>query len=135
VEGDDKSSFFFKAMLQTPIVYAKEGEVRYRIGIGLGESKIEKKVDFFGKWRVNRDLSLDFIVRYRQGKVYVSNFKTEYSINLNNKIGFSLKDERGNRLGIEVVFTRRFFKDAETFIRYRDSAVERAIEAGVRIPF
>lgn len=136
VEGDDTSALDFKALLETPIIHAKKGEVRYRVGIGLSvKREVIRRVTFLGKWRINRDLSLDFEIRYGPGKTHRSHFNTDYSLNSRNRLSFSLKNEEGKKLGIEVVFTRKFFKDAETFIRFRDSIHERAIEVGVRIPF
>ncbi len=136
VEGDDSSAFDFKAMLQTPIIYAKKGEVRYRVGIGVSAKReVIRKVTFFGKWRINRDLSLDFEVRYRLGEIHLSHFKADYAIDSRNKLSFSLKNKEGKKLGVEVTFTRKFFKDAEAFIRLRHSIQERAAEAGVRMPF
>lgn len=136
VEGDNTSAFDFRALLETPILHAKKGEIRYRVGIGVSaQREVVRRVTLFGKWRINRDLSLDFEVRYRPGETHRSHFQADYSLDSRNRVSFSLKSEEGKKLGIEVVFTREFFKDAEAFIRFRDSVRERAIEVGVRIPF
>ncbi|MCD5390850.1 hypothetical protein LR007_03185, partial [candidate division NPL-UPA2 bacterium] len=75
VEGDDSSVFDFKAMLETPIIHAKKGEVRYRVGISISAKReVIRKITFLGKWRINRDLSLDFEIRYRPGKTHRSHF-------------------------------------------------------------
>jgi len=136
VNGDTESTLNFKAELQTPIIYAKKGEIRYSVGIGVNtQNRIVKKITYSGKWRINRDLSLDFKMKYKSGRVRWNHFKADYSIDSKNKISVVLKNNDDKNIGIEVIFTKKFFEDAETFVRWRDSVDERAIEAGVRIPF
>lgn len=136
VGGDTQSTLNFKAELQTPVIYAKKGEIRYKVGIGLTTQRgVIRRIVFSGKWHLNRDLSLAFKIKYKSGKVGLSYFKADYSIDSKNKISCTLKNEENKKLGIKVIFTRRFFKDSEAFIRYRDSLAEKAIEFGVRVIF
>ena len=136
VEGDDRSRLDIKAMLQTPSIRAKKGEIRYRAGIGLRSGRrVGRYITFFGKWRINRDLSIDFEVRSGRSLIQTFHFKAGYSPDRKSKVTFSLKDDKGKGLGMEVTFTRDFFKSAEAFIRLRSGLQEKAVEAGVRIPF
>ena len=134
---DGKSRFDFQAALQSPSLLGKKGEIRYQIGIRLsGRRTLLREVVLFGKWKVSKDFSLSFEVEYEERRRHAIFFSTSYRLGERNELIFSLKDERGRGLGIEVTFTRSFFEgEGKAFLRLYKDAVESRIEGGVRIPF
>ena len=137
LEREGRSAFHFRVKLQTPNLRAKEGEIRYQVGIDLGakKGKLTRDVVLFGKWRFNRDLSVSFQIQYRDGRRHAINFEAKRKWRKKNEIGLKLFSRKGEDLGMEVIFSRRFFKDARTFIRLSRDAREKAADFGMRIPF
>lgn len=134
---DGKSRFDFRASLQNPSLLAKEGEVRYQVGIRLsGRRTVVREVALFGKWKLSRDLSLSFEIEYEEGRRHAVFFNTTYRLNKKDELIFSLKDQKGKGLGVEVAFTRSFFEgEGKAFLRLYKDAVESRVEGGVRVPF
>ena len=136
LSGD--SRFDFRAALQSPSLIGKKNEIRYQIGIGLSGAKdfTVRKITLFGKWKLSRDLSLSFEMAYGDGARRAVLFGTTYHVNEEDEIIFALKSLEGKNLGIEVTFTRAFFKgEGKAFLQFYKDAVESRIEGGVRIPF
>lgn len=131
------SRFDFEATVGSPSLLAKQGEIRYQIGIRLkGETLLVRKIVFFGKWKVSKDFSLSFEMEYKEGRRHTLSFETTYRVNEKDELIFRLKNQRGADLGIEVTFTKRFFEtEGKAFLRLYKDAVESRIEGGVRVPF
>ena len=135
LDAQGHSVFRFRATLESKSLLAKEGEIRYQIGIELAGRKnpLERTVTLFGKWKVNRDFSLDFELD-RPEKPQRFRFGATYRLVGDDEISFSLEDERGRPFGIEVRF-RKADVAAELFLRLQRTQKETVIEAGGRIPF
>ncbi|MFA5145020.1 MAG: hypothetical protein WC723_03330 [Candidatus Omnitrophota bacterium] len=139
LEGSSASRFEFKAQLESPTLYPKEGQIRYRIGIGARKSRLNKRrqiITLYGEWKFGRNLGLTFEMDYGQGRVKSITFGAEVTFG-SNEVIFALKDEIGEPLGITLTFTRKFLKrmDAEAFLRLKALGKEQGLEAGLRIPF
>jgi len=139
LEGSSTSRFEFKVQLESASFYPKKGEIRYRIGIGVRQSRLTgpgQLLILYGEWKFSRNLGLTFQMDYGQGKVRGIEFEAEV-IFVRNKVIFSLKNEFGQPLGITLTMTHKFLKaiDAEAFIRLKSRQKEQAIEAGITIPF
>lgn len=139
LEGSSASYFEFKVQLESPIIYPKKGEIRYRVGIGIRESRLTAPgqiLILYGEWKFGRNLGLIFQMDYGQGKVKAMEFGAEATFG-RNKIIFALKNELGEPLGITLTMTHKFLKSfaAETFIRLKSRQKEQAVEAGITIPF
>ncbi|MCX5695156.1 MAG: hypothetical protein NTW18_00620 [Candidatus Omnitrophica bacterium] len=139
LEGSSTSRFEFKVQLESPIIYPKKGEIRYRIGVGIRQSRLTAPgqiLILYGEWKFGRDLGLTFQMDYGQGKVRVIEFGAEVTFG-RNKVIFALKNEFGEPLGITLTMTHKFLKSfaAEAFIRLKSRQKEQAIEAGITIPF
>jgi len=139
LEGSSTSRFEFKVQLESPTFYPKEGQIRYRIGIGVRKSRLTgtgQMLILYGEWKFGRNFGLTFRMDYGQGRVKTLTFGAEVTFG-RNKVIFALKNEFGKPLGINITTTHKFLKaiDAEAFIRLKSRQNEQAIEAGFTIPF
>jgi hypothetical protein len=139
LEGSSTSRFEFKVQLESPTLYPKKGEIRYRIGIGIRQSRLTvpgQVIILYGEWKFGRNLGLTFQMDYGQGRVREIEFGAEVTFS-RNKVIFALKNEFGQPLGLALTMTHKFLKliDAEAFIRLKTRQKEQAIEAGITIPF
>ena len=133
LDRDSDSVFRFRGTFQTPTVLAKEGTLRYQVGVEVQGRRRLQTVTLFGKWKLSRDLSLDFEIPYSDGSVRPITFGAAYSFNAQDSIQARLTTQEGKPLGLEVIFTREFFKDSgEAFLRLRRSLEESAVEGGLR---
>jgi hypothetical protein len=139
LEGSSTSRFEFKVQLESPILYPKKGEIRYRIGVGMRQSRLTapgQVLILYGEWKFGRNLGLTFQMDYGQGKVRAIEFGAEVTFGY-NKVIFALKNELDEPLGITLTMTHKFleFLNAEAFIRLKSRQKEQAIEVGITIPF
>ncbi len=139
LEGSSTSRFEFKVQLESPTLYPKKGEIRYRIGIGLRQSRLtapNQILILYGEWKFGRNLGLTFQMDYGQGRIKIIEFGAEVTFGP-NKVIFALKNELGKSVGITLTMTHKFLEhlDAEVFLRLKSRQKEQAIEAGVTIPF
>lgn len=131
------SRFDFRAQIETPNIYPKEGVIKYRLGIGIRENKsAEKIISLYGAWKFSRNLGLVFEMDYNREGLESIEFAADVSFQ-KNTISFGLKDKEGEPLGIALTFTHRFLKElnAEVFLRLKALGAESGIEAGLKIPF
>jgi len=140
LERSSGSRFDFRVQIESPNLYPKKGVVKYRLGIGLRGKKApgDRVICLYGTWKFSRKLGLVFQMDYGQGQVQSLEFGTELSLTQRDKVTFALKNETGERLGINITFTHKFLKqnEAEVFLRLKEILQrESAIETGIRIPF
>ncbi len=139
LSGGTDSKFDFKAQIETPNLYPKEGVIKYRIGIGIREPLPEKQkiISLYGVWKLSRKLGLGFDMDYADGRVETVIFCAEVNFDENNQVVFSLRNELGEKLGMSVIFTHRFLKqlDAEFFLRLKSRRDELGADAGITVPF
>jgi hypothetical protein len=108
----------------------------FEIKIQISKSRrVRKQVVLTGKWKLRQRLNVSFEIDYGKRQVRSLHFSTTFRINSKNQVVMSLEGARRQALGIELVFTRRFWKDAEFFLRFRREQSGSAIETGTRIPF
>jgi len=139
LEGSSTSRFEFKVQLESTPFYPKKREIRYRLGIGVRQSRLTKPGQLLilcGEWKFGRNLGLSFQMDYGKGKVRAIEFGAEVTFS-RNKVTFALKNELGQPLGIILTMTHKLLKslNAEAFIRLKSLQKEKAIEAGITIPF
>ncbi len=130
--GDSDSNLRFRASYQTKSIYAKKGEIRYQIGMEvLGKRRLQAVI-LFGKWKVSRDLGLQFEMSRGPRKRTIT-FGGEYSLGASGRVAVNLRSEEGSSLGVEVILTRDIFgKDGQFFVRLQKTLEETALEAGVK---
>lgn len=133
---EGKSAFRFRGTVESQSLLAKEGAIRYQIGMEAAGRKrpTARTVTLFGKWKVNHDLSLDFELTRQEGKAQRLRFGTTHRLSGDNEISFFLEDERGKPLGLEIRF-RKADLGVELFLRLQRRQKDELIEAGGRIPF
>jgi hypothetical protein len=139
LEGSSTSRFEFKVQLESAEFYPKKGQIRYRIGLGIRQSRLTlpgQVLNFYGEWKFGRNLGLTFQMDYGQGKVKAIEFGAEVTFG-RDSIQFALKNEFGDPLGLTLTITHKFLKalDAKAFIRLKKLHDEHSIEAGITIPF
>lgn len=139
LEGSSSSRFEFKAQLESPTLFPKSGQIRYRLGASLRRSRLAggaPSVTLYGEWKFGRNLGLIFQMDYGSGKINSIEFGAEVTFG-RNKVIFALKNERDQPLGITLTMTHKFLKtiDTEAFIRLKSRQNEQRIEAGISIPF
>lgn len=139
LEGNLVSRFEFKVRLESPTLYPKEGQIRYRIGIGIRQSRQTlpgQLIILYGEWKFGRNLGLIFQMDYGQGKLKAVEFGAEVSFQ-RNKFSLSLKNTEGKPLGITLTYTFQVFKrlDSQAFIRLKSLQKELGVEAGFSVPF
>lgn len=140
LSGSSQSGFDFRVQVQTPNLYPKKGAIKYRLGIGAKEDLKPARIQvitLYGSWKFSRSLGLYFEMDYGQGKLRRMVFDTEVNLSQRDKVIFKLRDKQGRRLGISVIFRRRFLPkhDAEWFLRLKRDFRERKIDTGVRFEF
>jgi len=138
-EGSSTSRFEFKVQLESLTLYPKKGEIRYRIGMGIRQSRLTvtgQVIILYGEWKFGRNFGLTFQMDYGQGRVRVIEFGAVVTFG-RNKVIFALNNEFGESLGITIAMTHKLLKaiDAEVFIRLKSCQKEQAVEAGITIPF
>lgn len=58
---ESNSAFRFRGTFETSSLLAKQGQIRYQMGVELaGGKRTLKTVTLFGKWKLSRSLTLDF---------------------------------------------------------------------------
>ncbi|MCX5713006.1 MAG: hypothetical protein NTY47_08150 [Candidatus Omnitrophica bacterium] len=139
LDASSTSRFEFKVQLESPTLYPKKGEIRYRIGIGSRQSRLSasgKILILYGEWKFGRNLGMIFQMDYGQGEVRSVEFGAGVTFG-RNKVDFALINEFDESLGITLTMTHEFLKayDAQAFIRLKSRQKEQAIEAGITIPF
>jgi hypothetical protein len=138
LDTEGNSYFSFKVALQHPDVFAKKGEIKYRVGIGLRGGSLFKGYVFslYGAWKLKKDLGLSFEIDYGGDRKKEIRFETSYRISEKNEIIFQLKNAAGGDLGISVVFTRTFLdNNAQWFLKLAKEAKDSRIEGGLNISF
>jgi len=139
LEGSSTSRFEFKAQLESPTLYPKKGQIRYRVGIGSRKSRLSgpgQVIILYGEWKFGRGLGLVFEMDYGQGRVKGISFGAEVNFGRNEVI-LALKDKIGRPLGVTLTITHKFLRhlDAKVFIRLKSRWDEQGVEAGIQIPF
>ncbi len=129
---DKKSgSFFeFKVLVETPNLIGKDGEIKYRVGIGLNSSKV---ITLYGVWKLNRKTGLSFEVDYGNNRVEQIKFTAFVRLRSKDKLSFSLKTKNGKDLGLGVEFKKSFFKHSEWFLKARRTNAVKRFDCGVTL--
>ncbi|MDD5129510.1 MAG: hypothetical protein PHS66_00435 [Candidatus Omnitrophica bacterium] len=139
LEGSSTSRFEFKAQLESPTLFPKEGQIRYRLGIGIRKSRLTGPapiVILYGEWKFGRNLELNFRMDYGQDRVKVLDFGATVTFGRNQVI-FALRNQLNQPLGITITMTHKFLKtlDAQAFMRLSSRRNQQGVEGGITVPF
>lgn len=134
LDAGSDSAFRFRGSFQTASIRRKKGALRYQIGLeGQGRGRL-RTVILFGKWKLSRDLSLEFEVPYSGGFRRSISFGAVYAWDSRTSVSARLTTPRGGPLGLELTLHREFLEGrGEAFVRLRRSLEETAAEAGARV--
>jgi len=135
LSGSDRSAFEFRASLQSPSLLASDDRLVYQVGIGLSRGVRRRRVELFGAWKINRDLSVSFEMPYADGRVESIRFEGRVSVTSSDRIAIALQNRRHEPVGLTVTFTRDLSPDARLFLRLRKDAQERSAIGGVQVRF
>ena len=136
LSGSSQSVFAFQASLSGSLVMADKGELSYDVGLGLFSGKTHRKrITLFGSWKLNRDFSVSFEVPYADGRIEAMRFEGIVSPSPKDRIAVALSAASSRKLGLTVVFTRDFFRNAQLFLRLKRDAEESSIIGGVQVRF
>ena len=146
---DSESTFRFRGTFGTKSISAKEGEICYQVGVefktSFGETqRATKTITLFGKWKLSDDLDLSFELECADGRrpavsmgvvLDLERFQERCPL-LPDQVTVNLTSREKDPLGVEVVLTKDLFEgNAQTFVRFRESMKETALEAGIKIPW
>jgi hypothetical protein len=128
------SAFRFRGTFQTASILAKEGEIRYQVGIGAEGRRRLQTITLFGKWKLSNRLELSLEVPYAKGVSRTMTFGASYRWGPRREISAELKTKEGKPLGAEIVFTQQFMKqDGEGFFRLKRALGQTSVEGGFRL--
>ncbi|MDD5108284.1 MAG: hypothetical protein PHC29_02060 [Candidatus Omnitrophica bacterium] len=132
------SQFDFRVYLENPNIYPQQNAIKYRLGIGVKQPKASnyKLITLYGQWKFNRNLGLIFSMDYGNGRVQEVEFGSEITFE-RNKLILSLKNSKGQPLGIILTYTYRLLNilQPQAFIRLKSYQKQLGVEAGLTIPF
>ena len=135
LDADTDSSFRFRGAFQTASILQKKGELRYQLGAeAQGRRGRLQTITLLGKWKLSRDLSLEFEVPYSGGFRRAISFGATYAWDSRTSLSARLTTAGGDPLGFEATLHRDFLKgQGEAFVRLRRSLEESAVEGGLRL--
>jgi len=139
LSSSGNSKFEFKAQVESPTMYPRAGEIRYRLGAGARRAGLRQPgvIVLYGEWKFGRRYGLSFDMEYGEGCVRSLVFGASVDLSRDDTFEFRLRDTTGADPGFSVVFTHRFVKarDAKLFARLIRIKNENKAEAGMTIPF
>ncbi len=138
LEGDSDQAFRFRLAFATPIILAKQNEIRFQIGIELsGEpAPTVRNIILFGKWKLKHDLSLAFEVEYRDQVWHEIRFQAQYRLTPRTEIEAELFAKNQDDMGVSLTLSRSFLSDdGEAFLTLKKSLQEGSFEAGASVRF
>ncbi len=134
LEGSTDCVLKFRGTFQTRSILAKEGALRYQIGVEIEGRPAVRTLALFGKWKLSRTLEIFFEMEYAGGRRQTIVFGGVYSPSPDFGVSVMLKTRSGESLGVEVVLTEEIFDGCgEMFLKLRHSAEETALETGMKL--
>ena len=134
LDRNSESAFRFRGTFQTASISARQGALRYQIGVEVEGRQRIQTITLFGKWKLSRNLGLEFELASGSGGKRSLAFGATYSTDSGRFISAKLTTKQGKSLGMELILTQEFLKgQGEAFLRLKKSLEESAVEGGLRI--
>lgn len=128
-----------KAALQSESLRAANGTIKYQLGVEghmRGRSyRMNSTLIFFGKWKLNRDLSVAFYVDNPLGANTCVDFVVEKAVGNNSTLTLTLKGAEDKKMGTEVMFSKPFSDDAELFFFMSKAGEDLRLMGGMTVRF
>jgi hypothetical protein len=139
LEGSGDAALSFSAALETPSIRAKDGRIRYSVGVrftsGGREREVIKKAAIFGTWKLGRDLSLGFEAETTAKGKNVITFSAEKPVLKGGNLLVGLKTQDGRKFGAQLKFSKTLSPDAEIFASLSADPGNKSVMAGFRRRF
>ena len=139
LEGSSDSTLSFSAALETPSIRAKDGEIRYSVGVrfttGGREKEFIRSVAIHGTWKLGRDLTLGFEMARTAGRKNIIVFNAEKPVFGSGMVSLGLKTEDGKKFGAELRFFKKTASDAEIFAMFDVSRANKSAIMGLKRRF
>ena len=136
VEGSSDSVLSFSAALETSSIRAKDGEIRYSVGVrftsGGRERELVRSIAIHGTWKLGRDLKLGFEVARRIGRKNTVSFTVEKPVFGRGTVSVGLKTADGKKFGAEIKFFKALAPDAEIYASLAAGHGVNSVMAGFR---
>ncbi|MBP7088032.1 MAG: hypothetical protein KBB01_01895 [Candidatus Omnitrophica bacterium] len=131
------SYFDFKVQVESSQIYPKEGEIKYRLGIGLREDRRFKIISLFGTWKLGRKGEVNFDMDYGKFQKLALNFLGSIKLSSKKELILNLKDLTGRSLGISLLYKRKLFSKnkLEYFLQLKNKDKNFYIGAGATLRF
>jgi len=134
VGGDTNNALRFRGTFQTQSLLAKAGQIRYQLGAEARRTVKTRSLTLFGTWKFSRGLELFFEIETAQGRKHAIVFGGTLHFKNDTTLQVRLTTPSGEPLGVEILFTKDFFKNnARLFVRLQKVLEETSAEAGVTL--
>lgn len=132
-------SLVFRASLQSTSLRAQEGRIKYQLGVEIERDDRFKKeqldLSIFGQWKVNRDLSLSFWVKFGNKNIESARLNVKTVISEGAFVEFETVFASGRSPKLDITFTRKLVPDTMLFLRLSRMAGDNRISGGVTVRF
>lgn len=135
ISGSPGSQLEFRASLQSRSLTARSGSMVYQLGIGAETGRVTRRIELFGRWKLNRDLSVAFEIPYAGGRIGTMRFEGAWTFGPGRQVQVALAGRDGRPLGLSVTLSREVAPDLQAFLQLRRQAGERAVVGGVTVRF
>jgi hypothetical protein len=136
LKGSSNSVLSFSAALGTPSIRAKDGEIRYTVGVRITSGGVQKEIirsiAIYGTWKLGRDLKLGFEVAQSVRKKNIIKFTAAKPVFEGSMMSVALKTEDGKNFGSKIKFTQKFSEDMDLFLEGSRDSVEKKVLIGIR---
>jgi len=131
------SYFDFKVQVESTNIYPKEGEIKYRLGVGLRENRRVKIISLFGTWKIGRKGDISFDMDYGKTQKLALNFLGSIKLSSKKELVFDLKDLTGKSLGVSLLYKLNLLskKNLEYFLQFKNKDKDFYIGAGGTLRF
>lgn len=128
-----------RASMQSRSLRAQDGIVKYQIGIEFEQKGLLKKekidITIFGQWKINKDLTVGFYVKYGIKKVESVRLNIKTMIAEGAFLECSVNFDAEGSSAFDISFTKRVVPDLILFLRLSRLEKTNRITGGVTIKF
>lgn len=134
LDADSRSSFSFKAQLQSPSLIGKKGVIKYQVGAGARGKRRVSVISLYGTWKIEKKGSIAFVIDYGKNGSQAITFTAGVQVTARNEIIFSMRSQSGKDLGLSVTFNRDFFDgSAKWFLRFSRAGHQGSVKGGIEM--
>ena len=130
IDRNTGSVFNFKASLGV----FKDRYIKYEVGIGLSHRRepTKKTITLFGKWKIKKNRTLIFEMKYEDNKVRAIAFGADARLTDKDTLIFRLRNDLNEDIGANLKLSHKILKGGgQAYLRALKSKRESAIFAGV----